>query len=168
MQILFGYMVQDFADRASRPKLDLPALDSLTAHVLAAAPEVPLYAAKTALARLTRLQEEFVASLSGTGAICLQDSRTWIILDQSIECSVATSAVLSADTPVKWPSRRQLFLLQLWYLVFPASDRRHPVMTPAALLVAAYLALCPVQSHEDADKGKPFGFLMQMWEVLLL
>ena len=52
-----------------------------------------------------------------------------------------------------WPGARQLLLLKLWSTVFPASDRRHPVLTPAALLVGAHLALCPVMRHADIPQG---------------
>ena len=52
-----------------------------------------------------------------------------------------------------WPGARQLLLLQLWAMVFPASDRRHPVLTPAALLACAHLALCPIGRHADIAQG---------------
>lgn len=52
-----------------------------------------------------------------------------------------------------WPGARQLLLLRLWATVFPASDWRHPVLTPAALLAGAHLALCPLTCARDVAQG---------------
>ena len=49
---------------------------------------------------------------------------------------------------------RQILLLKLWATVFPVSDKRHPVTTPAALLASSYLSLCPVASLDDVAKGE--------------
>lgn len=54
-----------------------------------------------------------------------------------------------------WPGARVLLLLKLWATVFPASDRRHAVLTPAALLAGACLALCPLARPSDVAQGAP-------------
>lgn len=38
-----------------------------------------------------------------------------------------------------WPGARAVLQLKLFSLLFPTSDRRHPVLTPAALLVGEWL-----------------------------
>ena len=38
-------------------------------------------------------------------------------------------------------------------MVFPPSDFRHAVMTPAMLLMAEYLLRCPVKSGHDVAVG---------------
>lgn len=43
-----------------------------------------------------------------------------------------------------WPSARVLLQLKLLTTLFPVSDKRHPVMTPAALLVRAACVGRPV------------------------
>jgi nucleolar protein 14 len=48
---------------------------------------------------------------------------------------------------------RALLLLKLWATLFPVSDRRHPVATPAALLVSQHLALCPITCGADVAQG---------------
>ncbi|KAH9707891.1 nucleolar-like protein [Citrus sinensis] len=58
-----------------------------------------------------------------------------------------------------WPSLKTLFLLKLWSMIFPCSDFRHVVMTPAILLMCEYLMRCPVMSGRDIAIG---SFLCSM------
>ncbi|CAA2945074.1 nucleolar 14 [Olea europaea subsp. europaea] len=58
-----------------------------------------------------------------------------------------------------WPSMKILFLLRLWSMIFPCSDFRHVVMTPAILLMCEYLTRCPVMSGRDIIIG---SFLCSM------
>ncbi|KAL8052722.1 hypothetical protein ABFX02_05G024100 [Erythranthe guttata] len=52
-----------------------------------------------------------------------------------------------------WPSLKTLFLLRLWSMIFPCSDYRHAVMTPATLLMSEYLMRCPIISGRDIAIG---------------
>ncbi|KAL0408763.1 UNVERIFIED_CONTAM: Nucleolar protein 14 [Sesamum radiatum] len=58
-----------------------------------------------------------------------------------------------------WPSLKTLFLLRLWSIIFPCSDFRHAVMTPAILLMSEYLMRCPITSGRDIAIG---SFLCSM------
>lgn len=58
-----------------------------------------------------------------------------------------------------WPSLKTLFLLRLWSMIFPCSDFRHVVMTPAILLMSEYLMRCPITSGQDIAIG---SFLCSM------
>ncbi|KAA8529305.1 hypothetical protein F0562_033896 [Nyssa sinensis] len=60
-----------------------------------------------------------------------------------------------AKNPEKscWPSLKTLFLLRLWSMIFPCSDFRHAVMTPALLLMCEYLLRCPIMSGRDIAVG---------------
>ncbi|GER40586.1 hypothetical protein STAS_17260 [Striga asiatica] len=58
-----------------------------------------------------------------------------------------------------WPSLKTLFLLRLWSMIFPCSDFRHAVMTPAILLMSEYLIRCPIISGRDIAIG---SFLCSM------
>ncbi|KAK6931369.1 Nucleolar protein 14 [Dillenia turbinata] len=40
-----------------------------------------------------------------------------------------------------WPSLKTIFLFRLWSKIFPCSDFRHVVMTPATLLMCEYLSI---------------------------
>ncbi|XP_019257702.1 PREDICTED: nucleolar protein 14 [Nicotiana attenuata] len=48
-----------------------------------------------------------------------------------------------------WPSLKTIFLLRLWSMIFPCSDFRHCVMTPAILLLCEYLMRCPIICGRD-------------------
>ncbi|XXG55503.1 hypothetical protein AAC387_Pa03g3161 [Persea americana] len=58
-----------------------------------------------------------------------------------------------------WPSLKTLFLFRLWSMIFPCSDFRHVVMTPAILLMCEYLMRCPIISGRDIAVG---SFLCNM------
>ncbi|KAK4423666.1 Nucleolar protein 14 [Sesamum alatum] len=58
-----------------------------------------------------------------------------------------------------WPSLKTLFLLRLWSMIFPCSDFRHAVMTPAILLMSEYLMRCPITFGRDIAIG---SFLCSM------
>ncbi|GMJ08148.1 hypothetical protein like AT1G69070 [Hibiscus trionum] len=58
-----------------------------------------------------------------------------------------------------WPTLKTLFLLRLWSMIFPCSDYRHVVMTPALLLMCEYLMRCPVKTGRDVAVG---SFLCSM------
>ncbi|XVE85705.1 hypothetical protein DITRI_Ditri17bG0112100 [Diplodiscus trichospermus] len=58
-----------------------------------------------------------------------------------------------------WPTLKTLFLLRLWSMIFPCSDFRHVVMTPAILLMCEYLMRCPIKSGQDVAIG---SFLCSM------
>ncbi|KAK9101020.1 hypothetical protein Scep_024450 [Stephania cephalantha] len=52
-----------------------------------------------------------------------------------------------------WPSLKTLLLLRLWSIIFPCSDFRHVVITPAILLMCEYLMCCPIKSNRDIAIG---------------
>ncbi|TYI88640.1 hypothetical protein E1A91_D04G222900v1 [Gossypium mustelinum] len=58
-----------------------------------------------------------------------------------------------------WPTFKTLFLLRLWSMIFPCSDYRHVVTTPALLLMCEYLMRCPIMSGRDVAIG---SFLCSM------
>ncbi|KAL4556610.1 hypothetical protein LXL04_039268 [Taraxacum kok-saghyz] len=58
-----------------------------------------------------------------------------------------------------WPCVKTVFLLRLWSMIFPCSDFRHVVMTPAMLLMCEYLTRCPVTCGRDVAIG---SFLCSM------
>jgi nucleolar protein 14 len=90
-------------------------------------PEVPFYAATVARTRLDKLHERLSAAL--------------------------TDPLGAGGSLLGWPGSRQLLQLRLFALLFPTSDRRHPVTTPLALLTGKYLSQCPVNSGYTAALG---------------
>jgi len=52
-----------------------------------------------------------------------------------------------------WPSTGMLLLMRALPHIFPSTDRRHAVITPALLLLGQILAQTPVKSRCDVTKG---------------
>lgn len=127
MQVFYGILVQHFAMLAGQQPVPSAHLDVLTQSLLQLTPEVPFYAATVARTRIDKLQQRLSAALS-----------------DPLE---AGGALLG------WPGPRQLLQLRLFALLFPTSDRRHPVTTPLALLMGKYLMQCPVNCGYQAALG---------------
>lgn len=89
-------------------------------------PEAPFYAATVARTRIDKLHQRLSAALKDP---------------------------LEAGPLLGWPGPRQLLQLRLFALLFPTSDRRHPVTTPLALLIGKHLSQCPVNSSYQAAVG---------------
>uniref|UniRef100_A0A7S1VXK9 Nucleolar protein 14 n=1 Tax=Ditylum brightwellii TaxID=49249 RepID=A0A7S1VXK9_9STRA len=52
-----------------------------------------------------------------------------------------------------WPSTGTILLLRALGHIFPVTDKRHPVVTPALLLLGQTIAQAPVRSHYDLVAG---------------
>jgi len=139
MQMFYGILVQHFANLSSSPPKSSSSssaaaaagehamvdyLNDLLPHILEMTPLVPFYAAALARARLQRAHETMVAALADP----IQKARAW-------------------------PVPRTLALLKLFATVFPVSDKRHAVFTPASLLVTSALANCPLARGRDVGTG---------------
>lgn len=59
-----------------------------------------------------------------------------------------------------WPSPGALCVLRLLPLLFPTTDYRHPVVTPALLYLGQCLSECPVTSMADLTAGLSCAALM--------
>lgn len=101
---------------------DAHAMSDLLLHVYELAKAYPLRAAEHMVAKLALMQRNLMRGL-GRGALAPQ-SKTW-------------------------PGLPELCLLRATGLVWPTSDRWHPVATPLALLEAQYLAHARVRSLRD-------------------
>jgi nucleolar protein 14 len=124
LQALYGVVAQHFSTLAAARPPALAHLDTLVPHLLELTPVVPFYAATLARARLVRAQAA---------------------LAQRLRDPLLRAAA--------WPPARTLLLLKLLATLFPASDRRHPVLTPASLLACAALAQCPLARPRDVGAG---------------
>eukprot|EP00252_Welwitschia_mirabilis_P014875 TRINITY_DN32930_c0_g1_i1.p1 TRINITY_DN32930_c0_g1~~TRINITY_DN32930_c0_g1_i1.p1 ORF type:complete len:905 (-),score=254.76 TRINITY_DN32930_c0_g1_i1:497-3211(-) len=129
MQIFYGVLSQYFAVTASAKPLNLKRLNLFVKPLIEMSFEIPYYAACCARERLVRMHNQLSDDLK----------------DQ--------------DKNSGWPCAKNLMLLRLWSLIFPASDFRHAVMTPAVLLMSEYLMRCPVKSGRDIAIG---SFLCSM------
>ncbi|XP_008324317.1 nucleolar protein 14 [Cynoglossus semilaevis] len=61
--------------------------------------------------------------------------------------------VLEVKGRIPFPSLEMLIYLKVTALLFPTSDFRHPVTTPALLYISQALTKCPVRSLQDVTSG---------------
>ena len=125
VQIFYGILMQHFIKLSARRPIDMSHLDALASALMTIAAEVPFFAATVARAQLQKLHE----ILSNAFADPLTN------MDHG------------------WPSATAFLQLQLFATIFPLSDRRHPVVTPMALLAGKYLSFCPMTCPRDVAKG---------------
>ncbi|KAH7912968.1 nucleolar protein 14 [Hygrophoropsis aurantiaca] len=65
-----------------------------------------------------------------------------------------------------WPGLSELSFLRTIGVIWPTSDMHHPVVSPARLLMGAYLALCRVRSLSDIASGLFLCSLFLQYESL--
>eukprot|EP00898_Chlorokybus_atmophyticus_P003514 jgi/Chlat1/4163/Chrsp27S04265 len=109
---------------AIQKPLRMSALNALISHLVEMSSDTPLFAASVARQWLKQLYKTLKSKLRSG--------------DESTSC---------------WPSIRSLLLLRLFALIFPVTDLRHPVMTPACLFVGQCLVDCPIRSGLDVALG---------------
>jgi hypothetical protein len=123
MQVFYNVLLQYFASVAGEKSLSTQRLNVMVKPLIELSGETPYFAAQCARERIVQRQHQLSEKLRTTGGI------------------------------ICWPSTRTLLLLRLWSLIFPPSDFRHAVMTPAILLMSEYLLRCPVTSARDVAIG---------------
>jgi len=123
MQVFYGVLVQYFAVLADEKPLKLNKLNLFVRPLIEISFEIPYFAAICARQRLMRIRNQMSEDLK------------------------------NPDKNSSWPSVKTLLLLRLWSLIFPSSDFRHVVMTPAVLLMSEYLMRCAVNSGRDVAIG---------------
>ena len=67
--------------------------------------------------------------------------------------SAPSSLVVTEAAASAWPGPRALMQLKLFSTLFPLSDRRHPVTTPALLFVGRALSQCVATDIGEAVRG---------------
>ncbi|KAK1883445.1 Nucleolar protein 14 [Dissostichus eleginoides] len=65
----------------------------------------------------------------------------------------STEEVLEVKGHLPFPTLDMIVYLKLTALLFPTSDFRHPVTTPALLYISQALTKCPVRSLQDVTTG---------------
>lgn len=123
MQVFYGVLVQYFAVLGDEKPLRLNKLNLFVRPLIEISFEIPYFAAICARQHLIRIRNQLSVDLK------------------------------NPDKSSSWPSVKTLLLLQLWSLIFPSSDFRHVVMTPAVLLMSEYLMRCPINSGRDVAIG---------------
>jgi len=98
---------------------------------------------------LTKVLFELSRQLPNTAASCVKDILQ--NMQSSLAVRLQNSKVSSGNSC--WPQPSQLLLLKLIAVLFPVSDFRHAVVTPALLLMGQCLAQCPIRRPSDIVKG---------------
>ena len=65
-----------------------------------------------------------------------------------------------------WPGTAELCLLRTIGVIWSSSDMSHPVVSPARLLMGAYLGLCRVRSLTDVTSGLFLSSIFLQYEDL--
>lgn len=65
-----------------------------------------------------------------------------------------------------WPGLPELSLLRVIAQLWPTSDKNHHVVSPARLLMGAYLGLCRIRSLQDLSSGLFLCTLFLQYESL--
>jgi nucleolar protein 14 len=65
-----------------------------------------------------------------------------------------------------WPGTAELCLLRTIGVIWSSSDMSHPVVSPARLLMGAYLGLCRVRSLTDVTSGLFLSSIFLQYENL--
>jgi len=124
LQLLYGCILQHFSSLSATSPMPFDKLDVLTSHIIEISPLIPFYSGMLSRARLERENSKFRISLK--------------------------DALGKADA---WPSSRPILLAKLLSMVYPVTDKRHPVLTPLSLFLASSLTFCPIVKPIHAAKG---------------
>ncbi|KAH0840168.1 Nop14-like family-domain-containing protein [Lanmaoa asiatica] len=86
------------------------------------------------------------------------------LMHKNLKRGLATGA--SEPDARTWPGLSELTFLRVIGIVWPTSDMRHAVISPARLLMGAYLGLCRVRSFGDVTSGLFLSSLFLQYEFL--
>ncbi|XP_056004719.1 nucleolar protein 14-like isoform X2 [Ostrea edulis] len=123
LETLFDCLVQYFADLALQQPPQLQLMNSLVPHLFELSQGSPIAAAQVLVDQITERQEEFQAICERKGGRGL------------------------------YPALDTLMLLKLVAILFPTSDFRHAVTTPAIVFITQMLAETSVKHERDVAVG---------------
>ncbi|KAJ7541990.1 hypothetical protein O6H91_10G084500 [Diphasiastrum complanatum] len=123
MQIFYNVLLSYFATVSAQRPVSLQRINALVRPLVEMSSETPYFAAACARERLMQMHKQLSEKLR---------------IKEGGTC---------------WPSIKTIFLLRLWCMIFPSSDFRHAVMTPAILLMGEYLMRCHIVSGRDIVIG---------------
>lgn len=86
------------------------------------------------------------------------------LMHKNLKRGLATGA--SEPDARTWPGLPELVFLRVIGIIWPTSDMQHPVISPARLLMGAYLGLCRVRSFGDITSGLFLSSLFLQYESL--
>ncbi|CAG8519627.1 9906_t:CDS:10 [Cetraspora pellucida] len=87
-----------------------------------------------------------------------------VAMENSLKKKLSSSKLKNSKS--MFPTISEFILLRIISQIFPTSDFRHPVVTPALLLMAQYLAQCPFSNGLDLVSGLFLCNLMHEYQIL--
>ncbi|KAG9317709.1 Nop14-like protein [Chiua virens] len=139
LQDLARVLVDHVLYLASLPTPRMELVSALVPHLFALCRSYPVESAEYFVAKLSLMHKNLKRGLEN-GAL-EPDARTW-------------------------PGLSELTFLRMIGTIWPTSDMRHPVVSPARLLMGAYLGLCRVRSFGDVMSGLFLSSLFLQYESL--
>ncbi|KAG1671696.1 hypothetical protein FOA52_007488 [Chlamydomonas sp. UWO 241] len=132
--------------------------------------EVPYYAATVARARMQRMHDRLTAALAGSAPPPVATAKDYggpkgklqpkaasgqhpLLFSQQQGQQQQQQGQQQQQAESPWPGARAILQLKLFLSLFPTSDRRHPVTTPAALLIGRALSSCVATTAGEAAAG---------------
>ncbi|OSX59348.1 hypothetical protein POSPLADRAFT_1172633 [Postia placenta MAD-698-R-SB12] len=139
LQELTGVLIDHILYITTPPQPRFSLLSSLVPHLLALTKSYPIQSAQHFVAKLNLMHKNLKRGLS-RGAT-EPDAKTW-------------------------PGLPELSLLRVIAQIWPTSDKNHHVVSPARLLIGAYLGLCRIRSLQDLSSGLFLCTLFLQYESL--
>jgi nucleolar protein 14 len=126
LQVLAGVLVDHMLHVASLPNPQLSVVSGLLPHLRALTKAYPRQTA-----------EHFTGKL--------------VLMHKNLKRGLNRGA--AEDDAKTWPGLPELVFLRILGALWPTSDMRHVVVSPARLLMGSYLGLCKIRSFVDAASG---------------
>ncbi|OCH94316.1 Nop14-like protein [Obba rivulosa] len=139
LQALTGVLIDHILYVTSPPKPRFTLLTSLVPHLFALTKSYPIQSA-----------QHFIEKLN--------------LMHKNLKRGLSHGATASASKT--WPGLPELSLLRTIGMVWPTSDMNHHVISPARILMGAYLGLCRVRSIQDLTSGLFLCTLFMQYEQL--
>lgn len=86
------------------------------------------------------------------------------LMHKNLKRGLASGAL--APNSKTWPGFAELTFLRVIGSIWPTSDMKHAVISPARLLMGAYLGLCRVRSFADVTSGLFLSSLFLQYEAM--
>ncbi|KIM63659.1 hypothetical protein SCLCIDRAFT_1214045 [Scleroderma citrinum Foug A] len=139
LQNLTSVLVDHILFITSSPEPRVKLVSPLVSHLFSLSRSFPIESAESFVEKLSLMHKNLKRGLA-SGALA-PDSRTW-------------------------PGFAELTFLRVIGIIWPTSDMKHAVISPARLLMGAYLGLCRVRSFADVASGLFLSSLFLQYEAL--
>ncbi|CAG8542688.1 2598_t:CDS:10, partial [Dentiscutata heterogama] len=139
LEKFFTVLMDYVLHRAQENPVPMLLINKLVGHIFDLVQQIPESATDYFLSKIVAMENNLTKRLSSSG---LKNSK------------------------LMFPTISEFILLRILSQVFPTSDFHHPVTTPTLLLMAQYLAQCPLLNGLDLVSGLFLCNLMHEYQIL--